>query len=656
MNNQILLGALLVFSSIFVVQAQKKNQDPVLFTVAGTPVHVSEFEYIYSKTNGEKADFSRESLDEYLDLYIKFKLKVQKAKDMQLDTIAQLQQELSGYRRQLADSYLIDKQVTDKLVREVYDRSKEDVNISHILVTVGSNAVAEDTLQAYQKITAIEKRIRNGEDFAEVAKQESEDGSTAKNGGYIGYLKPVFPNGFYDIETAAYRLNAGEVSEPIRSKFGYHLIKVNEKRPARGEIEAAHVLIRTQERASEEAKAKIDSLYDALENGAAFENVARFHSEDKRTARNGGNLGLFGINKYEKVFEDAAFSLKEDEEYSRPFESSVGWHIIKRISLRTLQPYNVEKRRLETMVKRDARFEEARSAMVEKIKRESALKEDEAALDNFINSLDETFFARNWRPDESKPQGTLFSFNDEYEVNTGAFARFLYTNTRRRSSMASQGVETAVRTFYDDFLAAEALKYEETKLEEKYPDFKSLMREYEEGILLFEATKMLVWDKASQDTTGLKAFYEQSDKKYKWNERAQVSIYNVPDQYAEEVEKIRDFAQNHSPAEVLEKFNGEKRVITVTEQRFEKGRDKAADRIDWQVGAISRNRKDASLGITEFMKIEKILPAQNKTLAEARGYIIADYQDHLEKEWVETLEKEYKVKVYKKIFEKMIRK
>ncbi len=650
-----LLLSAVCFVSLLSIYGQ--GDDPILFTVEKTPVHVSEFKYIYSKTNGYKADYSRESLEEYLDLYVKFKLKVRRAKDMQLDTIAALQTELEGYRRQLADSYLINKEVTEKLVKEAYERSKEDVNISHIFVAVDPNAGPTDTLHAYKLLMSGKRRIEEGEAFSEVAKEISGDPSVQKNGGEMGYLNVLFPNGFYALENKAYSLPIGAVSEPVRSIRGYHLVKVNDRRPARAEIEAAHILVRFKGKSAAIAKEKIDSIYQALSAGADFASLAKQVSEDSRSASNGGRLGFFGINKYDKKFEDAAFGLENDGAISEPFQSSIGWHIVKRISRRGIQPYNDEKSRLEREIKNDRRFEKAKLAMLEDIKREGNFRENPEALDGLISSLDQSFLTFQWKPSSEMSEEVLFSLGKDFDRTVADFKDYLARASRRRMSLARSGnVEHVTTSLYEDYVSEECFKYEEALLEEKYPDFRSLMREYREGILLFEATKLLVWDKASQDTAGLKDFFKSIKGKYRWGERAKLSMYRLDAEQKEKAKSVMTYASKNPPKKVLAKYNAKEKILSVEEKLTEREKSMPLKQMEWKVGALSRLREDSRGGYLEFMKIEEVLPAEDKQLDEARGYIIADYQDYLEKRWVEQLRKDYKVKINKKVFESLINK
>lgn len=636
------------------LNAQDKN-DPILFSVDDVPVHVSEFEYIYSKTNGDKADFSEASLNEYLDLYTKFKLKVKRAKDMKLDTIPALMQELAGYRRQLADSYLIDREVTDKLVKEAYDRSQQDVDISHILIKLDDKATPTDTLKAYKKAMEAKGKLEAGEKFGTIARAYSEDKSVAKNEGRIGFVTALFPNGMYNLETAAYEMPTGKVVGPIRTKLGYHLAKIHSRRPARGEAEVAHILVRADGDFIK-SKIKADSIYQLLEVGKDFEAVARTHSDDKGTATKGGYIGFFGINRYEKSFENTAFGL-EVGQYSRPIQTSVGWHIIKLINKKVNEPFDQVKNRLEAKIKKDVRFELAKEAMVNRIKKEGKFTEFNATLKTFTDSLDQEFLTYKWKAPKERSDKILFSFGTDMKVTEGDFAEYAQKSSRKRLRMGrGTRLKDAVNALYQDFIAEKAFEYEERQLEKKYPEFKSLMREYEEGILLFEATKMLVWDKASQDTTGLKEFFKTVDGKYQWKKRAEVTQYSLKEKAKELHNQVREFSKTHSPQEVMAKFNTEEiPVLSYKEKTYEVGRNEVLDKMKWEVGALSASeisKRDKSLN---WLKIEEIKEPGKKTLKEARGYVVADYQDKLEAEWIKQLRKDYKVKVNKDVLQGMMK-
>ena len=656
MTKRILILLTVIIALPFFAPAQ--SNDPILFTVEDTPVRVSEFTYIYDKTNANKADYSKKSIEEYLELYVKFKLKVQKARAMQLDTIPQLKKELEGYRRQLADSYLIDKEVTEKLNKEVYERSKQDVDISHILFKVADNATPEMEKNAYDKAIAAKKRLDAGENFITVVEEMSEDNSAKKNKGHIGYVTALFPNGFYTLETAAYTQKVGSISDPIRTSAGYHLLKVNDRRPARGEIEAAHIFIRSKKHGEEAAKAIIDSLFQELKNGASFETLAQKHSEDKKSAKNGGSIGFFGINKYDKTFENTAFSLKKNGDYSDPIQTAAGWHIIKRISKKDLKPYDIEKNRLRRKVEKDKRFQQAQDAMLARIKKEANLSENKAVLDTYIDGLSDDFTTFKWRVAKDTPTDALLSL-DGAQIPLTEFAAYLSSSQRERLRLGRtlKDKRMVAENLYAQFVDSQCMKYEETQLEEKYPEFKALMREYEEGILLFEATKMQVWDKASQDTTGLKKFFKKIRGKYRWEERAVVSEYKISSKYEAQIPEIAAFAATNTAEAVQAKYNTpERTIVLVDEKSYEKTRKPELNSVEWKVGSISKPKKKSPGKFYTFLKINEILPVGDKTLAEARGYVVADYQDELDREWVQKLRKEYKVDIDSNVLKSLIKK
>ncbi len=644
---------LFLFVALFLpLGINAQNEDPVLFTVKNNPVHASEFLYIYSKTNRDKADFSKASLEEYLDLYTKFKLKVQRAKDMRLDTIPALQKELGGYRKQLADSYLLDKEVTEKLIKEAYDRSLKDVSVSHIMVALKKNPTPQDTAISYKRIMQIKSKLDGGSDFVKVAKSLSDDKSATSNNGSLGYFTSPFPNGFYDFETAAYNLKKGQYSNPVRTPIGYHIVRVDNVRPARGEMEAAHILIRHK---SQNPKPTIDSIYQLLENGQKFEELARIYSADKKTAAKGGYVGFFGISKYEKAFEDAAFALTKDDTYSKPIKSLAGYHIIKRISSKPIPAYDQAKARLKAKIQKDSRFNLAKDAMVNQIKTENGFKAMNGTISKFGSKLDKEFLTYRWKAPTENMNEVIFALGKDRHT-LGDFTKYLEKESRKRMQLARTGtVVDALTTLYNDYVTETALKYEERNLEAKYPDFKALMREYEEGILLFEITKKEVWDKASQDTTGLRSFYNKNKNKYKWGKRAVVSTYTLNDA-AHISDKIGSFVEKNAPEAVLAKYNKNgKEPVLHQATTTERGRNKQIDALDWKAGTLSKMEMDRKNKQITFMKVEQILEPTAKKLSEARGYVVADYQDFLEKQWLTELKKAYKIQTNKKVFKSLIK-
>lgn len=643
----------------FAATMTAQSGDPVLFTVNGKPVTVSEFRYIYTKTNQDKADFSEASLRDYMDLYIKFKLKVQKARDMQLDTVASLKSELDGYRRQLANSYLVDKEVTERLIHETYDRMLQDVNISHIFVASDrNNAKAADSLKAYNRAMNLLKIVNSGVPFEKVAADSSEDRSAKENKGNLGFVTAMLPDGYYAMEKAIYSAQKGTVVGPVRSNTGYHLVKVNDFRPARGEVEVAQILLRKDKSPEKNTiqRMRIDSIYTLLKGGASWDDVAARFSEDKVTAAKAGYIGFFGINRYQRSFEDATFALEKDGDFTAPVETSLGWHIIKRISRRPIGNFETVKRALTERIKRDSRSEISKQSMIERIKKESRFQEYPEVLEKWsARQADSVFLTFKWKPDPAKPKDVLFRFNDNTVFTVADFEEYSLKTGRDRMRGVGLPMNETIQRLYKSWADDVTMQFEESQLDKKYPDFRSLMREYEEGILLFEALKMNVWDKANNDTLGLEQYFKANlGDKYKWEERARVSIYTMKTDDPKAAEKVREMASKKPAAEVLKKMNKKAEVVTVMEKLYEKGKNKDLGAF-WSTGAVTSVKSDASTKTSYFLKIEEIVPPAPKVLSEARGYAVADYQDFLEKRWIEELRQKYAVQVNEEAFKTLVK-
>jgi peptidyl-prolyl cis-trans isomerase SurA len=656
---QIILLALTLLISVQVIQAQT---DPVLFKVENDEVRVSEFRFIYDKNIGSKADYTEASLNEYLEMYQNFKLKVRKAKDMGLMEDKNLQRELDGYRKQLSSSYLTDKEIVDKLVREAYDRSKKDILISHILVLLPENASQDQVELAFSKIKALRAQVSPA-NFADVATQQSQDPTARENGGDMGYFTSMqLP---YELENVIYTTPEGSISEPVRTRFGYHIVWVRGSRPARGQVQAAHILLRTSETDAEQNKlqeTQINNIYAELKRGAKFEDLVAKFSEDNTSKASEGVIGWFGINRYSKEFEDAAFALKNDGDFSAPIKTAAGWHIIRRVKAMQNPSYEEARTELTTKVRKDSRFNLVQQALVDKIVADAGLNLNQAVRKTILDSLmvSPDFNTYRWKmPTMPNAQEVLFSVGTQ-KVTVKEFIEFALRNPADRvNAVAKTGEskqEAGLEAIFKKKIAETALAYEESQLGTKYPDFRNLMREYEEGILLFEVAKRLIWDKASSDETGLQAFYNQNGGKYKWDERARIIQYKIKSEDAKLVAKIMKYAKKKGPEAVVAKFNtAENKLVEFSEQYIEKGKDKGMQNLKWAKGSMDVPVV-ATPGTTSFRKVESILPSTPKSLQEARGYVVADYQDYLEKEWVKELRGSYKIEVNKDVLKSLVKK
>lgn len=638
--------------------ANAQSNDPVLFHIGGDTVRRSEFEYIYKKNNGTTADFSKKSVEDYLDLYTKFKLKVHKARVEKLDTILVLQQELAGYRKQLAQNFLMDKQMSDRLVREVYDRSAQDVEFAHILIRCVGDAPAADTVAAYQRIKDIEMKLRKGASFENLAADLSEDVDTKTKGGVAGWFTAPFPYGFYSLETTVYGLAPGKISNIIRTPVGYHIVKTTQVRPARGEMEVAHILCKDKRDDGKSGEEVIKTVAQELKNGMAFEDAVEKYSDDKLTYQKSGYIGFFGINRYDINFENAAFALPSDGSLSAPVKTTAGWHIIKRISLKKREAYDLAKRRLEPRISKDPRYASAKTALLNTIKKEGNVTEHRSYLNAYARGLKDDFFSPAWKGDTNSTvlEETILTIGGSSKT-IADFQKYCSNNITKRQNLSRNNDKVAaIYSMYDEYVNDACMKFEEQRLDQVNTDFKNLMREYQEGILLFEIAKREVWDKAPQDSVGLEKFYRSQPKgKYSWEDRADVVQYIVHNTDMKLAEMIREFTVNNNSEKTVAKFDTSGKLLTVKSIVVEKGKNPMVDQMKWTTGSISQITDDKKLNGLVFYRFNKFIPAQPKSLAEAKGYVIADYQEHLEKQWIEELKKKYPIQIDKNTLNQIIK-
>ncbi|HXH17583.1 MAG TPA: peptidylprolyl isomerase [Chitinophagales bacterium] len=648
-NSALLIFAMLTF-------AQSPAGSPILFTFGNNEVLLSEFDYVYRKNNiNDDNAYSKKSLDEYLELYINFRLKVKEAESLGMDTIQSIKDELKGYRQQLAKSYLQDREVTDNLLEEAYERSKYEVRASHILVSVEGEGLPADTLKAYNKAMELRKRIVKGEDFEKLARENSADPSVKDNGGDIGYFTVM--QTVYPFETAAYTTPVGQVSMPVRTKFGYHLIKVLDKRPAQGRINVAHILIKTPEGATPEqvaeAKKKADDILQQLRNGASFEELARKHSEDKLSAGKGGVLPEFSTGKMVMEFEKAAFALEKDGDISEPVRTDYGWHIIKRISKPGIPTYEEAKADLKKRVERDSRSALATEVLVARIKKENNFRENQKNKEALFKKIEkELSNPKITIADKTGLDKPLFEFAGKV-YSQKDFVDFIETQQSKKRDALPFKIYTDL---YNKYAEKVCLEYQDSQLESKYPDFKALMQEYRDGTLLFALTDQKVWSKALQDTAGLKAFHEQNKNNYMWDKRLNAIIFTAKDaKTAKTARKLLSKGKLDTEA-VLKKVNAKdslNSLLTMQQGIYEKGQSQLIDKIEWKEG-LSADFPNAD-GSIMFVQVKKVIPPTPKSLDEARGFIVSDYQEYLEKEWIRQLREKYPVKVNQDVFNTLIK-
>ncbi|MCW5898846.1 MAG: peptidylprolyl isomerase [Flavobacteriales bacterium] len=682
--------------------------DPVLMTVDGEPVTRAEFEAIYKKNNKE-ANVSREALDEYLELFINYKLKVREAEMLGMDTVSRFRNELDGYRKQLARPYLIDRELNDVLMREAYDRMREEVRASHILVQVGQDATPEDTLAAWKRINALRDRVAKGEDFATVAKGPggSDDPSAANNGGDLGWfsgLQMVYP-----FESAAYNTPVGGLSQAVRTRFGYHIIRVDGRRPARGRIKVAHIMLRSVPTDPEERRAdaenRIREIHQQLGSGAiTFADAALRHSEDESSSTRGGELPEFGTGKMIDEFEDAAFALKADGDISEPVLSRFGWHIIKRLEYTPTPGFEAAKGELKSKIARDSRAEITRKAFLEKLRADYKVVERRENLRPLYALVDSTIFkkgttkhdtiarrdlkegewskgpmrysrelvgmmhegkmvsvrskqyeelthtmtdtlvvrdvAQGWRYDRRKAEKLtkpVLVIKDRTYTQRDLLDHLEAKQRRERVTRAQEHVDARFREYVDEQLLA----YEDDHLEEKYMDFRLLMKEYRDGILLFELTDQKVWGRAVRDTSGLEAFHAANRDRFMWDTRYEADIYTCAD--AAVAKQVRSLLRKGTRGADLMKAVNKSSALALD---IDPGTFTAEQRpVLRQVKSPGLSADIPHEGRVVIVDLKRTIPPTPKELDEARGAITAAYQDNLERAWIEELRGKYRVEV-----------
>lgn len=744
-----------------------RANEPVLETLGTTPVYTSDFLYVYRKNNAPatgsastEAARPESSLAEYLELYTNFRLKVLDAEKLGRDTTAAFKRELEGYRQQLSQPYLTEKSVTDQLVKEAYDRMKLEINASHILVLVGPEADPKDTLAAYEKITKIRQRVTSGgEDFAKVAREESGDPSAKQNGGQLGYFTAM--QMVYPFETAAFQLKKGEVSQPVRTRFGYHVIKVNDSRPAQGEIKVAHLMVRATPGMPKDdsvaAKKKADEIYDRVKKGEDWGKLVSQFSEDAGSAQQAGELPPFGTGRMIPSFEEAAFGLQKPGDISKPVQTPYGWHIIKLIERKPMPPYAEMEQSLKNRVAKDSRSELNRAAFLKRIRRENDFKAVDATRKLVMAQADTSLVSGKFtftdNPKDKTLHLPLFTIKGQ-PTSVLDFYGWLKTNQKPRPKGSSASY---VMGLYLDQYADEMLtNYEKMHLEDKYPEYRSLVREYRDGILLFQLMDEKVWSKAIEDTTGLKKFYEDTKANYQWGQRVDATVISAADKAtldkaltlmkkgryttrralpepllfaegkdtfakadsalldqlairmqqdtalrvklvggvdskeaadkknatlaqrrakrmatymvtkgklaanrvstgtapkptkekddaARKANRSGAFQLTTSDLMGLEEMMNEKNplALQIQTRKFQKGDNKAVDAVPQAVG-VHTTEVD---GRAARVQIKAVLPPGPKSLSEARGQATSDYQNYLEKQWIQDLRARYPVKV-----------
>ena len=659
-----LLAFITVSFLSFQTIAQSKLDKKVLMTIGDQSVTVKEFTDVYNKNNLKDEVIEKKTIDEYLDLFINFKMKVMEAYEMKLDTNAKFQKELSGYRKQLAKPYFTNEEVSEELVEEAYQRKLKDIRASHILITCDKHALPADTLKAYNKALDIRKKALKEPDFGKIAVTYSQDPSARDvkgpdnnisrkgNRGDLGYFT-VFDM-VYPFETGAYNTPEGEISMPIRSDFGYHIIKVTSVTDALGTVNAAHIFLQLSVNASEEeeqaVKAKADNIYKEImdSNGEGWNDAVLKYSDDRGTATRQGTLSPFTVSRIVPEFIETVKQLKPGE-ISEPIRTSYGFHIIKLIGTSGVGSFENEHHAIAERVEKDMRSKKSEEVVLQQIKKEYGFKNNDKNMEEFMSTVDSTILDGSFIPSpDARLSNTLFNIGKS-SFTVSDFVDYIKANQIHQKYVSSQ---TYAYQLYEAFQNEKVLEYADTHLEERYPEFKALVKEYNDGILLFDLMDQEVWSKAVKDTAGLREFHSRNVDKYMWNERVKACVINVT--RPESLPKVRQYLDEGVPFDSLRSVinRDSVRYVYVYTQLYQRGDNQFVDQTEWKVG--TRNEIPSTVdNTTVIVNILELRDPEPKTLNEARGLATSDYQVELEQKWIDRLHKKYKVKINEKVLEQV---
>lgn len=617
--------------------------DKVVLTIGDESVYLSEFDFIFRKNNSE-GTVTKKAIDEYLELFTVFRLKVKEAKELKMDTSRAFINELNGYVKQLAVPYLKDREAESKMINETYERMGKDLKIRHILITTKDCDLPADTLAAFNKINVIRKEIvAKKKSFEQAAMAYSQDTNSAKNGGLIGYFSAL--SLVYAFENEAYRLKVGELSRIVRTNYGYHLIQIDDIRPARGKVKIAHIFLRADE--SNQAQTDLvlkraNEAYARLQEGELFENVVKTYSEDYNTASKGGELPAFGINQMVTEFEEAAFSLQKPGDYSKPFQTKYGFHIIKLIEKSTRPSFDDYKTELTKTLQKQKRWEETRQSLIAKLKKEYNFIEDKT----FLKLIEQEANRNN----QKLTRDFIMSLPDVklFEMKGVSYTSKDFIENMSGKIASDRPIEFCLlkKNYYYPYIDTKIMDYKEENLPNEFVDFKMLVNEYRDGILLFNLMDLMVWGKSMKDTVGLKAFHDLNKQQYMWPERARVITVDCKD------DKVEAEARKLAPQLLSGKLSKDAFAAKLNK--------KVKDNVILLDGLYSREDKYALIDGTfekrigetvrkdnkiRFAVITEILSPQPKSLKETKGVVISDYQAYLEQDWVRELRKKYPVSV-----------
>jgi peptidyl-prolyl cis-trans isomerase SurA len=603
-------------------------QQDVLFSINNKPILSKEFKRVYNKNLDLVEDNSQKNIDNYLELFVNYKLKLEDAYDKGLDNKQSYKNELEGYKKQLTQKYIDDNKVTDQLVFEAYERLKIEINANHVLVKLDENASEEEEVRALEEINKI--RLSVIKDGFDAFQKENHNGKTifAENLGYFTAFKMV-----YNFETAAYNTKTGDVSEPFRTRFGYHIVVVKDIRKNRGDVTVAHIMLELDK------EDLINQLYKRLEQNEDFQALAKQYSVDKSSSNKGGMLPEFsGGQLSSSFFEDQAFGLKEIGSYTKPFKTKFGWHIVKLYFKKDLPEFSTYKLDLEQKVKRDSRSKVLNNKRVENLLVKYNVTYNQPLLKDFEEGLNNSIFKGLWTIPDSLNTDKPFLVINKQTLVYKDFANYLHKIQRRIQPKRS--FNQLLEKVYKDFVDTNVLRYQENHLEDENEEYAQILNEYKEGLLLFELMGNQIWNSSENDSLALKEYYNLNKINYKFPKRVEATIASSANK--KQAKKVYKLLKSGKTKEEIEKLLNTDNKVNVTfnsgNYEFDNPALPSKLKIEKGISKVQKNNKSYVVVV-----VNSILPETQKSYYEARGNVMSDFQDQKEIKWILELKAKYPV-------------
>jgi len=694
-----LIRILPIAAALLLSTTLKAQSDPVAIEIGNQKITKSELKKEFLQSIGQDPKAAptactyekRQALEEYVELFTNYRLKLKDAESMRMDTLASINRELRQFRRELAQPYLIDSATLERILHEAYDRNHYALHASHILVKIAPGATPADTLESYNKAMDIYKKAIAGEDFSQLALKYSDDPSAKGdelkkrdgNNGDLGCFT-VF-NMVYAFESGAYSLQPGQISKPVRTLYGYHIIKLHERLNYFGKSTIQHIWISTSH--GENAKNEIDLAYEQLQEGTPFVKVANNYSSDR--GENGGFAADLELNQMPAEYVSAISRLHEGE-YSKPFKTKMGWHIVRLVKKETIPSYEdmlpVYKQRLSRDQRNNAPLtafaaqsqkkygfvDYTATPVVKKGKKKGAV-EYQASLDECISLINDSVYMKRWKYTD----GSVMDMRPLFSIagrNFTAVDLLKYIERTQTMSRARGNFDRYVRDKYEAYTIDAAIMIADSLLEEDNADFRNLMQEYRNGLMIFAYNDKMVWGKAAQDTAGLRAFYEKTsaqrsldnpeDEPYFWKSRADIYSIRIADSTLLDPQKAlkivnkglkkgKTVAQIQDMVGLATKITNDSTYESVIYGRpyfVEEGSSDILDKNEWQKGVYVHGNDKGGYSI---LIVKDIKNPEIKSSREARGYYVNDYQNYLEAELLKTLRAKYNVKIHQSVIDEI---